>query len=178
MNCESSVVNTISNGSCAQAARTIELLNNTSYYILHYLKPTRKWNKMISAKQRIDLVRYADVNWTQISDHIRGMDYRDFLCTPYWKAIAAHTRFRAGYRCQLCNHTNHLVTHHRDYAIHGREHAHMHELIVLCKNCHDRFHGQVAFPQSVPRNGCVNFFVICGFIIFILLFVWFCMQRQ
>ncbi len=63
-----------------------------------------------------------------------------FLETPYWKAIAAHTKFRAGYRCQLCNSRMGLVTHHRDYGIHGREHAHIYDLIVLCSYCHQKFH--------------------------------------
>ena len=121
-------------------ARQIKLSENTSYYITTYLNPYGKWSIASSPKQRIDLLRNTDVNWTSISDHIRGMDYQDFLGTPYWKAIAAHTKYRAGYRCQLCNSRMGLVTHHRDYGIHGREHAHMYDLIVLCNYCHQKFH--------------------------------------
>ena len=73
------------------------------------------------------------------------MGYYDFLKTPYWKAIAAHTKYKAGYRCQICNSADHLVTHHRDYSIHGLEHAHIHELTVLCDDCHNKFHNQ--FPK-------------------------------
>lgn len=80
------------------------------------------------------------MNWTAISSHIKSMDYRDFLRTPYWKTISAHTKYRAGYRCQLCNGRMRLVTHHRDYSIHGHEHAHMNELTVLCNDCHQKFH--------------------------------------
>lgn len=69
------------------------------------------------------------------------MDYRDFLGTPYWRAIAAHTKYRARYRCQLCNSRSSLVTHHRDYGIHGKEHVHLYDLIVLCNDCHQKFHG-------------------------------------
>lgn len=109
-------------------------------YIESYLNPKRKWYREVPPKQRIDLIRYANVNWTVISDYIRDMDYRDFLATPYWKAIAAHTRYKAGYRCQLCNSGSYLTTHHRNYDVHGWEHAHMHELIVLCNYCHEKFH--------------------------------------
>ena len=72
------------------------------------------------------------------------MEYQEFLKTPYWKAIAAHSKYKAGYRCQVCNSIYDLATHHRNYAIYGFEHAHMHELIVLCDDCHSKFHGQIS----------------------------------
>ncbi len=116
------------------------VLENTFYYIENYLSSDREWHKEIAQKQRIDKIRYPSVNWEAISDHIKSMDYQDFLKTPYWKAIAAHTKYKAGYRCQLCNSADNLATHHRNYDIHGREHAHMQELIVLCNDCHSKFH--------------------------------------
>ncbi|MBS0653557.1 MAG: hypothetical protein JSR39_08575 [Verrucomicrobia bacterium] len=116
---------------------------NTLYYLKNYLHPDRIWDKEITPKQRINQIRYANVNWEVVSDHIKGMDYQDFLRTPYWKAIAAHIKYRAGYKCQLCNSANNLVTHHRDYGIHGFEHAHMQELIVLCDGCHSKFHDRL-----------------------------------
>jgi hypothetical protein len=114
---------------------------NTLYYLGKYLNPDKNWDEEITPKQRIYKIRYANVNWEAVSDHIKGMDYQNFLKTPYWKAIAAHTKFKAGYRCQLCNRADYLVTHHRDYGIHGYEHANMHELIALCNGCHTKFHG-------------------------------------
>ncbi len=150
--------------------RRVKFLENTSYYIENYLKPSRKWNKEISGKQRIDLVRYADVNWAAISDHIKGMDYQDFLATPYWKAIAAHTRYKAGYRCQLCNNGSNLVTHHRNYGIHGREHVQMNELIVLCNNCHQKFHAIERIANSRSGNATdIAFISVLGVIILYLL---------
>ena len=132
-------------------ARRVRLQENTSYYIATYLNPNRKWNRIDSAKQRINLIRCADVDWVAISHHIKAMNYREFLATPYWKAVAAHTRYLAGYRCQLCNNNANLSTHHRDYRIHGREHACMNELIVLCYSCHQKFHSpQEKIVQSIP----------------------------
>lgn len=134
--------------------RQAKFQENTSYYIENCLNPNQRWNKNYSAKRRIDFVKYADVNWTAISDHIKGMNYQDFLATPYWKTIAAHTRYKAGYRCQLCNSGAYLTTHHRNYDIHGWEHAHMHELIVLCNHCHQKFHGnEKKIAQSRSGNG-------------------------
>lgn len=136
-----------------RSLKQAQFLENTLCYIKNYLDPKRKWSKEVSGRQRIDLVRYADVNWTTISDHIKGMVYRDFLATPYWKAIAAHIKYRAGYRCQLCNNANNLMAHHRNYGIHGREHAHTHELIALCNNCHDKFH---RVEERVAQSGLGN----------------------
>lgn len=123
-----------------------KVLQNTSYYLENYLSPNKNWERWISPKERINQIRYSNVNWKTISDHIKGMEYQDFLQTPYWKAIAAHSKYRAGYRCQVCNSAYDLATHHRDYKIHGSEHANIYELVVLCDDCHSKFHGQI--PKS------------------------------
>lgn len=118
--------------------------DNTSYYLENYLTPNRNWDNKITPHQRLNLIRFANVNWKAVSHHIKSMDYRNFLKTPYWKAIAAHTKYKAGYRCQLCNSRYKLVTHHRDYSIHGFEHARLQELIVICDGCHNKFHNQTS----------------------------------
>jgi len=120
------------------------VLENTFQYLENYLRPGKKWYREISPKERINHIRYAQVNWETVSNHIKGMDYPDFLRTPYWIAISTHKKFKAGFRCQVCNSSNHLVTHHRDYSIHGYEHAHMWELTVLCDDCHHKFHDQAS----------------------------------
>jgi 5-methylcytosine-specific restriction endonuclease McrA len=123
-----------------------KVLENTRYYLETHLNPNRNWDRWVSPKERINQIRYSNVNWKTVSNYIRGMEYQDFLRTPYWKAIAAHSKFKAGYRCQVCNSPYDLATHHRNYAIHGFEHAHMYELVVLCNACHSKFHGQT--PKS------------------------------
>lgn len=117
-----------------------KVLQNTSYYLENYLNPNKNWDRQVSAKERINWIRHSNVNWKIVSDYIKEMDYQDFLRTPYWKAITAHSKFKARYRCQVCNSPHGLVTHHRNYAIHGFEHVHMHELVVLCHHCHNMFH--------------------------------------
>jgi 5-methylcytosine-specific restriction endonuclease McrA len=125
---------------------------NTFNYLENYLNPNKKWDKEITPRQRMHRIRFANVNWVVVSDHIKEMNYQNFLKTPYWKAITAHTKYKAGYRCQLCNNVDNLVTHHRDYAIHGFEHAHLQELIALCNNCHNKFHN-----YSTNRNNRLIF---------------------
>lgn len=33
-----------------------------------------------------------------------------------------------------------LNVHHNSYAHHGQEHKHLEDLVVLCNNCHKKFH--------------------------------------
>lgn len=151
-----------------------KLRENTIYYIHNCLNPNQKWKRNYPARKRIDFVRCADVNWTAISDHIRGMDYQDFLATPYWKAIAAHTKYKAGYRCQVCNSGAYLTAHHRNYGIHGREHAHLSELTALCNRCHQKFHGNekksTAQDQIPPDKPLIM--IVGVMMLLIMCFIW------
>lgn len=147
------------------------ILENTSYYLENYLNPDSKWDKKTAPLQRINQIRYSEVCWKTVSKHIKGMEYKDFLKTPYWKAISAHTKYKVGYRCQLCNSLYNLVTHHRSYNIHGREHAHMHELIVLCDHCHNKFHDKLPKLESMNREESIFFARIFALIIFLVLAV-------
>jgi Zn finger protein HypA/HybF involved in hydrogenase expression len=124
-----------------------EATENTLYYIENYLNPEREWNKSVKMNVRLSNIRNISVYWDAISSHIKAMDYYEFLKTPYWKAIAAHTKYKAKYRCQLCNSKEGLATHHRTYEIHGAEHAHMNELIVLCTQCHEKHH-DIGIPKD------------------------------
>ncbi|MEG1542736.1 MAG: hypothetical protein RRZ67_04205 [Victivallaceae bacterium] len=128
-----------------------KVLQYTSYYLENYLHPNKNWDRWVSPKERINRIRCSNVNWKTVSDHIKGMEYQDFLQTPYWKAITAYSKFKAGYRCQVCDSSCNLAVHHRNYAIHGFEHACMHELFVLCTDCHSKFHGQISHPKSKPK---------------------------
>lgn len=113
---------------------------NTSRYLENFLNPFGNWDNTISPALRIEHIRNANVNWSVIAFHIQSMEYRNFLKTPYWRAIAAHTKYKAGYRCQVCNSSQRLATHHRNYAIRGYEHSQLQELTVLCDSCHSQFH--------------------------------------
>lgn len=122
---------------------------NTSKYIAMYLNPNGRLDKTLN--ERIQQIMNADVNWCVVAYHIQKMNYHNFLKTPYWKTIASYTKYKAGNRCQLCNSSEKLATHHRNYAIHGYEHANMQELTVLCDFCHNKFHNrrQTCNPRTV-----------------------------
>lgn len=70
---------------------------------------------------------------------LKAMDYKDFLKTPEWDKTRKRMLRLAGYRCQLCNKTNTILNvHHKTYDRIGEEFDD--DLIVLCKNCHKKFH--------------------------------------
>lgn len=77
-----------------------------------------------------------------ICEHINNMKYTDFLSTPYWK-IASGIAKNIHWKCQVCNSTKKLRTHHRTYERHGYEHyleVIKEDLTVLCDECHKKFH--------------------------------------
>lgn len=69
---------------------------------------------------------------------LSSMNYREYLRTPEWQATRRYHLRRSGYRCQLCNQGGQLEVHHRTYERRGNER--FEDLIVLCTNCHARFH--------------------------------------
>lgn len=65
--------------------------------------------------------------------------YYDYLKSDKWKNIARKKRQEAGNRCQLCNNGNLVLhVHHRTYDNVYNEQ--MGDLIVLCADCHGKFH--------------------------------------
>lgn len=132
---------------------------NTHYYLQMHLNPQRNWDVGITPKQRIEQIVYANVDWKVVSAFIRGMEYQNFLKTPYWQAIAAYVKYKAGHRCRLCNSPHDLVTHHRNYRVHGYEHAHMEELTVLCDGCHSKFHNQMSKSRFKAKLALTIFII-------------------
>ena len=113
---------------------------NTEKYIESYLNPNHSWNEGIKTYRKIQHLSCDNVYWGDIIDYIKDMDYYDFLKTPYWKEIAEKIKYKAGYKCQMCNSSENLITHHRTYENHGDEIHHMEDLICICKDCHEKHH--------------------------------------
>jgi hypothetical protein len=78
---------------------------------------------------------------------IKGMPYRAFLRTNYWKSIASEIKKKAGKRCQMCNRGGEVHTHHRTYRNHGKEHNYPEDLVCVCDECHSKFHGKESRPS-------------------------------
>ena len=71
----------------------------------------------------------------------RAIPYARYLETHHWQRMRELARDAAGERCQLCNSTDRLETHHKTYDRIGSEL--LSDLIVLCHDCHAKFHGKL-----------------------------------
>jgi hypothetical protein len=70
------------------------------------------------------------------------MPYAEYLKSPHWQAVRRDALARAKNRCQLCNSRKKpLHTHHNSYERRGYENSD--DLIVLCANCHAKFHDKL-----------------------------------
>jgi 5-methylcytosine-specific restriction endonuclease McrA len=72
---------------------------------------------------------------------LKEMDYNDYLQTPEWQDTRKSALRRSGYACQLCSSNGELHVHHKTYERLGYEHQN--DLIVLCADCHAKFHNKV-----------------------------------
>jgi 5-methylcytosine-specific restriction endonuclease McrA len=73
---------------------------------------------------------------------LRKMPFAEYRVQPEWQARRTATLARAGYRCQVCaEHDDRLDVHHSSYERYGDEDPF--DLIVLCAQCHELFHGVV-----------------------------------
>lgn len=131
-----------------------ETIENTQNYCNNYLNPARSWNENLKTWEKWNLIYSptSSIDWQLVKEYIKGMNYYDFLKTPYWKAISEKKRKECSFKCQLCNSSGKLATHHRTYEIHGEEHFNMRELIVLCEDCHGKHHNKEEPLITVESN--------------------------
>lgn len=123
-------------------------------YVMLYLDPNRSFNKDVSSKIKIFTIMkkggffsenfFLDDEYVQSA--IKTMGYSDFLKTPYWDGVRNYKLKKSGYCCELCKKKGVLNVHHKNYENHGLEHLERiadKDLIVLCKDCHEKFHDKV-----------------------------------
>ena len=119
----------------------IKKMKNVEEY-LTFLNPINKWDKNYSNRDRWDLINndyYIDE--ALISETLKNLPYKEFLKTPYWKAVAQRVMYIANYSCQLCSKNKVILNiHHKTYEHHGLEHNYLEDLICLCYECHEQFH--------------------------------------
>lgn len=72
---------------------------------------------------------------------LKTMPYNEYLRSEHWQETRRQALKSARYRCQLCNSNGELHVHHRTYERRGEEY--MKDLIVLCANCHAKFHDKL-----------------------------------
>lgn len=125
-----------------QDSKMKSISENTINYIDKFLK-----NKDSTFCNFNDVVSPSSVYDKPIAEYIKQMSYKDFLETPYWKAISAYAKY--GSKCSICGSKNNLSTHHNSYKNHGYEHKKEvinNDLTVLCQDCHSKFHDKL--PHS------------------------------
>ena len=74
-------------------------------------------------------------------DVLIRMSYKDYLKTEHWQKTRISALIKSGYKCQLCGSTHNLNVHHNTYKNRGNEKPE--DLIVLCKDCHAKFHDKI-----------------------------------
>lgn len=67
------------------------------------------------------------------------LPYSEYLKSEWWQQRRLKALTRAEHRCQVCNAGNRLEVHHRTYERLGHERDA--DLVVLCRDCHELFHG-------------------------------------
>jgi len=81
----------------------------------------------------------------EISAELAAMPYKDFLDTVYWSIVRDYVRYKGNYKCSLCYSSENLQVHHRHYKTRGKEYKDITDcLILLCRNCHSKFHDKEA----------------------------------
>ena len=75
-----------------------------------------------------------------------SISYKEYLKSSAWKYLKNLSIKAAEGRCQLCNSNKKLEVHHRTYERIGEER--IADLIVLCHNCHGRFHDKILSPSD------------------------------
>jgi 5-methylcytosine-specific restriction endonuclease McrA len=69
---------------------------------------------------------------------LKDMPYVEYLKSEHWKRTRELALGYYGRACCLCSKTTGIQVHHRNY--HNKGHETVSDLIVLCSNCHAKFH--------------------------------------
>lgn len=77
-------------------------------------------------------------------------EYKAYLESDAWKRTRKHAIEGARGACQLCDANGRIDVHHRTYDRVGDER--LSDLIVLCRRCHERFHGILPTPNFVSES--------------------------
>ena len=76
-------------------------------------------------------------------EQLKTMRYDEYLKTDEWQWRRKKKLEDAGYHCQLCHANGGILdVHHSTYERKGNEN--LSDLIVLCRDCHSKFHGKEA----------------------------------
>jgi hypothetical protein len=95
--------------------------------------------------------------------------------TAYWKEVRKAVYARDGGKCTNCGSPFNLHVHHESYAHAHDELEHLEDVVLLCRNCHNKMHTkQVKAQESkcpfcgdgrskFPCNSCIDVAEECGY---------------
>lgn len=75
------------------------------------------------------------------------MPYREYLQTDYWHLVRRALISKRGLQCQCCGRMPRWIrdlqieAHHLTYANRGNEFRNLDDLALLCRDCHQNWHG-------------------------------------
>jgi hypothetical protein len=108
-----------------------------------------------------ELVMFTVMLNAKLKDHAQSMDYHTYIASQEWASKSDAAKIRANNRCQLCSASGLVVdlhTHHNTYERLGNERDT--DLVVLCAECHERFHKNGGKPGNKVKISPERFSVI------------------
>lgn len=94
-------------------------------------------NPIKNIKNSNEVVEQNKVNENKSKNKEKITSYKDYLKSEHWIKISTELKDRIK-KCQLCSSTKNLNVHHNTYKNLGHEEPE--DLIVLCNECHKKFH--------------------------------------
>lgn len=113
-----------------------------------YIGRCRRCLTQSRKEYRARLMNMGNRERRALEARLRSMPYSEYLQTEHWYHVRSRAISRAQRRCQVCNSGHRLEVHHRTYENRGDEGRL--DVIVLCRNCHAKFHGKSAYTN--PRK--------------------------
>lgn len=122
-------------------------LQNSLKYICNDCKiKIENLNKEIKSER--DLIKEKQkIEQDNAIQKLKDIPYKEYLLTEHWKTIRKRKLRKANYKCELCNSTEKLNVHHKTYENRGCEKDE--DLIVLCEDCHGKFHDKLENPKEI-----------------------------
>lgn len=118
----------------------INNLKQEEFFVCRLINSTKEAKYLDDSPERkllllIETINFGDSIWLQT------IEYPEFLKSLYWKIVRDYMIFLQEH-CQLCCSFQNLNVHHKTYKNRGFEFEEpTRNLIVLCKSCHEKFHG-------------------------------------
>jgi len=115
------------------------------------LQALPEWDGQIEARFHAASKKRFDELWAneqQRQTEVWQRAYDEYLETPAWKRKRQLVMLRAQGICEGCREAEAIDVHHFSYADVGQEF--LFQLAALCRMCHERLHGRIPQPASVP----------------------------